>query len=345
MYCLDCGTKIEEGQKTCPHCGLSVEEINERLAAATEMLLYAETGIDTAHKTMKLPPVTERTYKDKDGNELDPSQKIDASSLPSSFDELPRIGSDDPFITVPIKRVVDEYANVIADVDNTPKVYKQKEERSSRFKKPLKIILVIIVVVLLCAGGYFIFDYLDKEHIEQRQYVQQQEELKAQEQAEINSQMRDLKTYQELDHYYEMALVSYDNVEKAVASFEGAYQSSKKETRVKKADEAKRLTDEIEQLKTDLDQAMTTLEVTQTSPYADQYQKVQALYVDLITRMATINQCWEKSVASDHPKSDAKAILAPLAQDIKNGKSASMASFIAHKDDAKPIYLGEDQKS
>ena len=67
--------------------------------------------------------------------------------------------------------------------------------------------------------------------------------------------------------------------------------------------------------------------------------------MDLITRMATINQCWEKSVASDHPKSDAKAILAPLAQDIKNGKSASMASFIAHKDDAKPIYLGEDQKS
>lgn len=345
MYCLDCGTKIEEGQTACPHCGLSVEEINERLAAATEMLLYAETGMDTAHKTMKLPPVTERTYKDKDGNELDPSKKIDASSLPSSVDELPRIGSDDPFITVPIKRVVDEYANVIADVDNTPKVYKQKEERSSRFKKPLKIALIIIIVLLLCVLGYLIYDYLDKEQGAQREQAQQQEELKAQEQAEINAQMRDLKTYQELDHYYEMALVSYDNVEKAVTSFEGSYQSSKKDVRVQKADEAKRLAEEIEQLKTDLDQAMTTLEVTPVSPYADQYQKIQALYTDLITRMSVINQCWEKSVSSEHPKADAKAILAPLTQDIKNGKSASMASFVAHKDEAKPVYLGEDQAS
>lgn len=345
MYCLDCGTKIEEGQKACPHCGLSVEEINERLAAATEMLLYAETGMDASHKTMKLPPVVERTYKDKDGNELDPSKKIDVSSLPSSVDELPRIGSDDPFITVPIKRVVDEYANVIADVDNTPKVYKQKEEKTSRFKKPLKIALIIIIVSLLCVLGYLVYDYLDKEHAQQRQQTQQQEELKAQEQAEISTQMRDLKTYQELDHYYEMALVSYSNVEKAVTSFEGSYQSSKKETRVQKAEEAKQVTEEIEQLRSDLDQAMTTLEVTQASPYAGQYQKIQALYTDLITRMTVINQCWEKSIASDHPKSDAKAILAPLTQDIKNGKSASMTSFTAHKDEAKPIYLGEDQQS
>lgn len=345
MYCLDCGTKIEEGQTACPQCGLSVEEINERLAAATEMLLYAETGMDASHKTMKLPPVVERTYKDKDGNELDPSKKIDASSLPSSVDELPRIGSDDPFITVPIKRVVDEYANVIADVDNTPKVYKQKEEKTSRFKKPLKIALIIIIVSLLCVLGYLIYDYLDKERAQQRQQTQQQEELKAQEQAEISAQMRDLKTYQELDHYYEMALVSYDKVENAVTSFEGSYQSSKKEIRAQKAEEAQQVTEEIEQLKSDLDQAMTTLEVTQASPYAGQYQKIQELYTDLITRMTVINQCWEKSVASDHPKSDAKAILAPLSQDIKNGKSASMTSFVVHKDEAKPVYLGEDQQS
>ncbi len=345
MYCLDCGTKIEEGQDACPNCGLSVDEINERLAAATEMLLYAETGMDSSNKTIKLPPVVERTYKDKDGNELDPSRKIDTSSLSSSVNELPRIGSDDPFITVPIKRVVDEYANVIADVDNTPKIYKQRTEKNPRFKKPLKILIGIIIVALLCGLGYVIFDYVAKEHAEQLQQTQQLEAQKSQEQEQINAQMRDLKIYQELDHYYEMALVSYNKVADAVSSFEGSYQAANKETRQQKADAATALTEELQQLQDELDQSMTTLEVSSLSPYWEQYQKIAALYSDLLTRMNIIDQCWEKSVASSHPKSDAKEILAPLSEDIKGGKSASMASFAAHKDEAKPIYLGDEQES
>lgn len=345
MYCLDCGTKIEKGQDACPHCGLRVDEINERLAAATEMLLYAETGADTSNKTMKLPPVLERTYKDKNGNELDPSHEVDTSSLPLSADELPRIGSDDPFITVPIKRVVDEYANVIADVDNTPKVYKQKIQKPSRFKKIVKIVLCLLGVMLVCVLGYLAYDHFSKEQAEQMVQTQQQEAQRAQEQAQINAQKRDLEIYQELDHYYEMALVSYDQVEGAVTSFEGSYQASNKDIRQQKADEAKRIAEGLQQLQNDLAQSMTNLEVNTSSPYWDQYQKITALYSDLLTRMNVINQCWDKSVASSHPKSESKEILAPLTQDIKGGKSSSMASFVAHKDEARPIYLGEGQDS
>lgn len=152
MFCLDCGQKISDTDEACPQCGLKVSEMRERIAQAQEMVTYAET-IGPA-STQKLPPVPERIYKDKDGNVLRPEEKIDISERFKREDVLggiPQIGSSDPYVTMPIKKVVSDKGEVVADVDREQKVFSQEPVKEA-FWSPKRIVLVVLLVVLLIAG-------------------------------------------------------------------------------------------------------------------------------------------------------------------------------------------------
>lgn len=153
MYCLDCGTKIAESESQCPRCGSLVSEMKERIAQAEEMITYTD-AVFLSH-TAKLPLVADRVYLDKDGNILDPSKEIDFDmATPEAHDlsAIPEIGASDPYVTMPMQRIVSNRGEVVADVDHEAKVFLQNEEKSSRSKEIIFAIVVLVIMVLVC--GY-----------------------------------------------------------------------------------------------------------------------------------------------------------------------------------------------
>ena len=118
MYCLDCGTKIEDGELQCPHCGSLVNDMKARIAAAEEIIVY--TDAVSPSRTSKLPLVSERSYQDYLGNPLDPSNEVDPSKVTKSAKDLkaiPTIGDEDPFITKPMQRIVTDTGQVVGGCD------------------------------------------------------------------------------------------------------------------------------------------------------------------------------------------------------------------------------------
>ncbi len=154
MYCLDCGTKVEEGAEVCSHCGMTVEEMRARINRAVEMVTYAETvGPD---ETTKLPPVKARTYKDKDGESLDPAKPIKSDSgNESPLSDIPTIGSGDPFLTMPIQKIVDDNGKVAFDSDTKAKVYAQSEPKKFN-PVPLLVCLVVVLAVAVAVLSYLL---------------------------------------------------------------------------------------------------------------------------------------------------------------------------------------------
>lgn len=315
-------------------------EMQARLAVATEMLLYGDTESHDPGETSKLPPVTERTYVDKDGNPLDPSQVVDAQNIKSSGQDLPRIGSDDPYVTVPIKRIVNEYAEVIADRDTAPKVYIQKEAEVK--SHTLRNVIIAIVVVLVIAGaGVAAWFWLDQTMAEEEAATAVVQQQQAQETEQLTAARRNIEVYQELNRSYEMALLDYEKVGTIVDDFEGYYLVSSKSTRQQYASQCANLLSDLQAQKLSLKTFMDDAQLASDSPYWDMYDKIAGLYDNLITRTTVINDCWNISLSYDNPKSYSSEILAPLTADIKDSKSASMAAFNANRDAAKPTYVEE----
>lgn len=150
MYCLDCGTKIDDGELQCPHCGSLVNDMKARIAAAEEIIVY--TDAVSPSQTSKLPLVSERSYQDYFGNPLDPSDEVDPSKVTKSAKDLkaiPTIGDEDPFITKPMQRIVADTGQVVADVDREPKAYRQAQKRR-RFPIRQIAIGVLLIAVLAC---------------------------------------------------------------------------------------------------------------------------------------------------------------------------------------------------
>ena len=158
MFCLDCGTKISDSDEACPNCGLKRSEMLERLAQAQEMVAYAET-IGPA-STQKMPPVPERIYTDKDGNVFRPEEKIDVSKhvkARETLGELPQIGDDDPFLTMPIKKVVSDKGEVVADADKEQKVFLQNQIKQPFWTAPKILILIILIILVIVGCAWFFF--------------------------------------------------------------------------------------------------------------------------------------------------------------------------------------------
>ena len=90
------------------------------------MIAYADTV--GPESTQKLPAVSKRTYLDKEGNPFNPKDEVDLDSLKVKTPDkskIPVIGSDDPFITMPMHKIVSDKGEVVADVDTDAKVYLQ----------------------------------------------------------------------------------------------------------------------------------------------------------------------------------------------------------------------------
>lgn len=149
MYCLECGTKVEDGADACSTCGLTKKAMQERIAHAVEMVTYAETvGPDA---TSKLPPVRVREYTDGEGQPLNPAEPVDPQKV-VTLDEsdLPTIGSGDPYLTMPIQRIVDDAAKVVFDADTEAKTFSQPEPKKFNPVPWLVASNVVLLVAVVC---------------------------------------------------------------------------------------------------------------------------------------------------------------------------------------------------
>ena len=70
------------------------------------------------------------------------------------LDALPHIGSEDPYVTMPIQRVVSDRGEVVADVNRDVTVFVQEEPKkdTTTFLK----LIIGILLVLLVAGVLFV---------------------------------------------------------------------------------------------------------------------------------------------------------------------------------------------
>lgn len=149
MFCLDCGHKIVDGQESCPHCGMTLFEMNERLARAREMVLYADTlGPEETH----VLPIIEQDgkYFDFDGNEFKIIQAEEAQQIQEArraLGSLPNLSGGDPYITMPVKKIVSEQGSVIADEDRTPKWFLDSSQITPQRSKR-KIFIALFVAIL-----------------------------------------------------------------------------------------------------------------------------------------------------------------------------------------------------
>lgn len=122
------------------------------------MVAYAETvGPEETHV---LPVIEEdRKYFDFEGNEYRPEDKVDMSRIEQKrklLSGIPTIGDSDPHITMPIKKIVSDRGEVIADADRDAKFYLESsavDQKKSRRKSIMIGILLLLVVVL---GGIIV---------------------------------------------------------------------------------------------------------------------------------------------------------------------------------------------
>ncbi|MDO5335564.1 MAG: hypothetical protein Q4F23_05805 [Coriobacteriia bacterium] len=129
--------------------------MQKRIAHAVEMVTYAETvGPDA---TTKLPPVRVREYTDGEGKPLNPADPVAPDALEGrGLEGLPTIGSGDPYLTMPIQRIVDDSAKVIFDSDTRAKTYSQP--LPEKFNPvPLLVSIIVVLLVAVCILSYLLF--------------------------------------------------------------------------------------------------------------------------------------------------------------------------------------------
>ena len=331
MYCLECGQKIEDGQTACPNCGMSVDQIKSRIAEAQEKVTYAET-VGPA-ETVKMPPVPQRVYHDKDGNIIDPAEEIDTSHAEKKKNaELPVIGhAEDPYMTMPIQKIVSDDGEVLASTNDDVKTFiqpaKKKKGLSTRSKAILALIVLFVLIAIAAAimnsaGVFHNSEVVESEPVEQ---VNDQ----APEQSANEQQTKQADIYKTLSENYQ-ALGNYrGQVNGVVSNFNNYHLASDKAKRQQYANECTALIKQVTDAKAKLIEDMNELGLQQDNELFNCYDQINKPYELLLTRLNVIKECWDVSVASAGPKKDSAAILAPLSKDIKGGKSSSMADFDA----------------
>lgn len=334
LYCLECGTKINDDELQCPRCGSSVVDMKARIAAAEEQIVY--TDAVSPSSTSKLPLVKDRSYQDRDGKPLDLSQEVDISSLRKDENDLtaiPELGADDPFITMPMQRIVADSGKVVADVDRDAKVYRQGARRAPFPMKPF-LGGVVIILVILAAWS---FAPQIQEAVEQ---VLQSETEKASSSVPTASQASSsdadassAKSYTEEDFKYDLSRAYQElsswrtDVDNRVDDLEGYFLVTNRDTRQGYADICASTIEDISASRDSLSQLRQQAGVSQGSELYGRYQKVDELYGYLLDRLDVVSQCWEQSLSYDNPKSYSSKILSPLVADLSNGNSISETSF------------------
>lgn len=332
MYCLECGTKINDDELQCPRCGSSVVDMKARIAAAEEQIVY--TDAVSPSSTSKLPLVKDRSYQDKDGKPLDLSQEVDIASLhkdESDLRAIPELGAEDPFITMPMQRIVADSGRVVADVDRDAKVYRQGKRRTPFPMKPF-LGGVVIILVILAAWS---FAPQIQETVQRFIPAQQQASTVSVPTATQNSSAdsSSAKTYTEADFKYDLSRSYQDlaswrsDVDKRVEELEGYFLVTNKTTRQGYADTCNSTIEDITKSRESLAQLCQSAGVAQGSELYSTYQQVDQLYGYLLDRLNVVSQCWGVSLSYDNPKSYSSKILAPLTSDLSNGNSISETAF------------------
>ena len=330
MYCLDCGSKIGDDEPRCPHCGSSVSEMKRRLAEAEEKLVYSDAV--GPRSTCKLPLVSERTYTDKDGHPFDPAQEVDVDSLvrdPADLTAIPEIGDADPFVTMPMQRIVSGSGQVVADIDRDVKEYLQTPRRSGLPVRP--VLAVACIVLFVCIGvvawpqiSSFVASQtaIDEVVKEQKTADNSAEASASEEETDSSASFIDSlqKSYSDLKGWR-------SQTDEVVDSLEGYYRVQNRDTRIQYADECANLLEIVTKSKQDLSDASQDAGVANNTDLEGRYERIDELYDCLIDRLSIIAACWEQSLSFDNPRGHDDEILAPLAQDLKGGSSVSEAQF------------------
>jgi uncharacterized FlaG/YvyC family protein len=308
---------------------MSVFDMKQRFAQAQEKVTYAETiGPDS---TTKLPPVSKRIYHDKDGNIINPEESIDhlVSKIKNEA-SLPVIGNNnDPYMTMPIQKVVSDEGEVLTGSDSEVKTYIQPEYRKKGLSARTKAIIslvVVFVLIALVAVGLRSAGVLKTQELSET--TQTETQASQDDESAINTErIRQINIYKDLASNYS-ALANYRQQVNAIASsFNSSYTSSNKDTRQKYADECSALITSVTDAKTALIDDMNNLSLASDNEYFESYEQINTLYELLLNRLQVIQSCWEVSLSYEKPKDHSAEILAGLSQDIKQGKSASMAQF------------------
>ena len=334
MYCLECGTKINDDELQCPRCGSSVVDMKARIAAAEEQIVY--TDAVSPSSTSKLPLVKDRSYQDRDGKPLDLSQKVDVSSLHKDENDLtaiPELGAKDPFITMPMQRIVADSGRVVADVDREAKVYRQGARRAPF---PMKPFLGGVVIVLVILAAWSFAPQINDAVQQVLQSDSQQTAASvptATQQSSSTQGASTAKAYTEDDFKLDLSQAYQDlaswrtDVDKRVEDLEGYFLVTNKSTRQGYADTCNATIEDITSSRSSLAQLCQQAGVSQGSESYSKYQKIDELYGYLLDRLNVVSQCWEKSLGYDNPKSYSSQILSPLTSDLSNGTSISETAF------------------
>ena len=330
MFCLECGRKIEDGETACANCGMTVEEIQERVAAAQEKVTYAETvGPDS---TTKLPPVPERVYRDKDGNIINPEEAIETNIVDKSKgDDLPVVGKEeDPYITMPMPKVVTDDGQVVKGQSAEARTFVQAPQKKKGLSARTKAILTLVVLFAVIAIAAAIANsagLLDNSEVLETETAEEVATEDSADEATNDEQLRMTNILKELSDNYQTLGNYRGQVGSVVSNFNNYYIASDKTKRQQYADECSALIKSISDSKAQLIEEMNELGLAEENPYFETYDDINELYELLITRLSVIKECWDVSLASADPKAEAEAILAPLAKDLNKGKSVSTGDF------------------
>jgi hypothetical protein len=308
---------------------MPVDDIKSRIAEAQEKVTYAET-VGPA-ETTKLPPVPERVYHDKDGNIIDPKEEIDTSSADKKMlDDLPIIGDEeDPLITVPIQKIVSDDGEVIAEKNDDVKTFiqppKKKKGLSAR-NKAIIALVAIFAIIAITAAFLNSAGLLSQDEIVATDQVEEVNDQDSDVQ-QSDSEVRQDSIFKSLSSNYQTLGDYRGQINTVVSNFNNYHLASDKAKRQQYADECSTLITSISDSKAQLIEEMNELGLTEDNPLFDTYDQIKQLYDLLITRLDVIKECWDVSLSVDKPKDHAQEILAPLAKDIKKGKSTSIADF------------------
>ncbi len=305
-----------------------------RIAAAEEQIVY--TDAVSPSSTSKLPLVKDRSYQDRDGKPLDLSREVDISFLRKDETDLtaiPELGADDPFITMPMQRIVADSGKVVADVDRDAKVYRQGARRAPFPMKPF-LGGVVIVLVILAAWSFA------PQIQEAVQQVLRSDSDKAVSSVPTASQASSsdadvsaAKSYTEEDFEYDLSRAYRDlsswrtDVDNRVEDLEGYFLVTNMQTRQGYADTCYATIEDIRSSRESLSQLCQQAGVSKGSSLFGKYQQIDELYGYLLDRLDVVAQCWELSLSYDNPKSYSSKILSPLVGDLSNGNSISETSF------------------
>lgn len=302
--------------------------MKERFAEAQEQVTYAET-VGPA-ETVKMAPVPERVYHDKEGNIIDPANEIDAKvGEKGKLDDLPVIGKiEDPLVTMPMQKIVSDDGKVISDSNDEVRTFIQppKKAKGLSVRNKAIIILVVIFTALAITAAFMnSAGLLDNSEIVDSDPVEEVTDEQGSQDAE--EQTGEEKRYEALTKYYTDLGGFRGQVNNVVSNFNNYHQLADKQKRQQYADECNALITSITDSKAALIEDMNELGLKDDDPLFSTYEQINHLYELLLTRLNVIKQCWDLSLTFDTPKEHAEEILAPLSQDIVKGKSASIAEF------------------